>query len=71
MVVDDKDAAQRALKDVGVTTLDGSFLDFRDPWGNLEIVGYDNIQFDEGAKCPPGHGPRATNENEKAKQSSR
>ena len=41
MVVDDKDAAQRALKDVGVTTLDGSFLDFRDPWGNLEIVGYE------------------------------
>jgi hypothetical protein len=45
MVVDDKDAARRALKDAGVTTLDGSFLDFRDPWGNrIEIVGYDNIQ---------------------------
>ena len=34
LVVDDKDAARRALKDAGVTTLDGGFLDFRDPWGN-------------------------------------
>jgi lactoylglutathione lyase len=46
LVVDDKDAARRALRDAGVTTLDGGFLDFRDPWGNrIEIVGYDNIQF--------------------------
>ena len=34
LVVDDKDAARRALRDAGVTTLDGGFLDFRDPWGN-------------------------------------
>ena len=34
LVVDDKEAARRALKDAGVTTLDGGFLDFRDPWGN-------------------------------------
>jgi lactoylglutathione lyase len=33
LVVDDKDAARRALRDAGVTTLDGGFLDFRDPWG--------------------------------------
>jgi catechol 2,3-dioxygenase-like lactoylglutathione lyase family enzyme len=31
LVVDDKEAARRALKDAGVTTLDGGFLDFRDP----------------------------------------
>ena len=35
LVVDDKEAARRALKDAGVTTLDGGFLDFRDPWGKL------------------------------------
>src|ERR1700742_2077660 len=29
LVVDDKDIARRALKDAGVTTLDGGFLDFR------------------------------------------
>jgi lactoylglutathione lyase len=45
LVVDDKDAARRALRDAGVT-IDGGFLDFRDPWGNrIQIVGYDNIQF--------------------------
>jgi len=32
LVVDDKDAGRRALRDAGVTTLDGGFLDFRDPW---------------------------------------
>ena len=64
LVVDDKDAARRALKDAGVTTLDGGFLDFRDPWGNrIEIVGYDNIQF---TKAQNVHGPRATNEERKS-----
>ena len=46
LVVDDKEAARRALQDAGVSTIDGRFLDFHDPWGNrIEIVGYDNIQF--------------------------
>ena len=31
LVVDDKEAASRALRDAGVKTLDGGFLDFRDP----------------------------------------
>ena len=39
LVVDDKDAARKALKAAGVTLLPGRFLDFRDPWGNrVEIV---------------------------------
>jgi lactoylglutathione lyase len=42
LVVDDKEAARKALKEAGVTPLDGPFLDFRDPWGNrVEIVGYE------------------------------
>ncbi len=46
LVVDDKEAARKALKAAGVTLLAGPSLDFRDPWGNrVEIVGYDNIQF--------------------------
>src|SRR6516164_1851842 len=50
LVVDDKEAARRALADAGVATLPGPFLDFLDPWGNrLEIVGYDNIQFTKAA----------------------
>jgi catechol 2,3-dioxygenase-like lactoylglutathione lyase family enzyme len=33
LVVDDKEAARRALEAAGVALLDGPFLDFRDPWG--------------------------------------
>jgi hypothetical protein len=57
LVVDDKEAARRALSDTGVTTLDGGFLDFHDPWGNrIEIVGYDNIQFTKAQKVLRGMG---------------
>jgi catechol-2,3-dioxygenase len=46
LVVEDKEAARKALLDAGITIEPGPFLDFRDPWGNLvEIVGYTNIQF--------------------------
>ena len=46
MVVDDKEAAQAALRDEAIETEPGQFLNFRDPRGNLvEIVGYENIQF--------------------------
>jgi hypothetical protein len=34
LVVDDKEAARRALLAAGVTPMDGRFLDFRDPWGS-------------------------------------
>ena len=57
LVVDDKDAARRALRDAGVTTLGGGFLDFRDPWGNrIEIVGYKNIQFTKSPNVLRGMG---------------
>jgi lactoylglutathione lyase len=32
LVVDDKEAARRALQTAGVTPIEGPFLDFRDPW---------------------------------------
>lgn len=32
LVVDDKEVARKTLKAAGVTSLDGPFLDFRDPW---------------------------------------
>jgi catechol 2,3-dioxygenase-like lactoylglutathione lyase family enzyme len=39
LVVDDKEAARKALKAAGVALLPGRFIDFRDPWGNrVEIV---------------------------------
>jgi len=44
--VDDKDLARRRLEDLGVTFLDGPFMDFLDPWGNrVEITTYAKIQY--------------------------
>lgn len=59
LVVDDKEAAHKALIDAGVEILPGPFLDFRDPWGNrIEIVGYDNIQFTKGGTSCAAWGSR-------------
>jgi lactoylglutathione lyase len=60
LVVDDKEAARKALEAAGVFLLDGPFLDFRDPWGNrVEIIGYDNIQFTKAPNVLRGHGSDA------------
>ena len=46
IAVDDKELARRSLEAMGVTLLDGPFLDFLDPWGNrVEITTYTNIQY--------------------------
>ena len=69
LVVDDKEAARKALKAAGVTPLDGPFLDFRDPWGNrIEIVGYDNVQFTKAPNVLRGMGLTHLAKNEKAKK---
>jgi len=69
LVVDDKEAARRALKAAGVATLPGPFLDFRDPWGNrIEIVGYDNIQFTKAPNVLRGMRLMHLAKNEKAKK---
>jgi catechol-2,3-dioxygenase len=45
LVVDDRQPIRRALKELGVETLDRG-VNFRDPWGNrIEVVPYDDIQF--------------------------
>jgi lactoylglutathione lyase len=57
LVVDDKEAARKALTTAGVKVLPGRFLDFLDPWGNrIEIVGYDNIQFTKAPHVLKGMG---------------
>jgi len=57
LVVDDKEAARRALAEAGITPLPGPFLDFLDPWGNrIEIVGYTNIQFTKAPHVLRGMG---------------
>ena len=46
LVVEDKEAARRALEQAGVEILPGHRLDFHDPSGNrVQIVQYDQIQF--------------------------
>ena len=46
LVVDDKEAARRALEEAGAELEPGRFLNARDPFGNLiQVVQYDQIQF--------------------------
>ena len=41
-------AARRRLEEVGVTFLDGRFMDFLDPWGNrVEVTTAAKIQYTE------------------------
>src|SRR4030081_2547080 len=64
LVVDDKEAARKALADAGIKTVPGPFLDFLDPWGNrVEIVGYTNVQFTKAPNVLRGMGltHRSTN----------
>jgi len=69
LVVEDKEAARRALEAAGVPLVEGPFLDFRDPWGNrVEIVGYDNIQFTKVPHVLRGMGLAHLTKNESAKQ---
>ena len=68
-MVEDKEAARRALKAAGVTPPDGPFLDFRDPWGNrIEIVGYENIQFTKAPNVLRGMGLTHLTKNDEAKK---
>ena len=69
LVVDDKEAARRALHAAGVAPIDGHFLDFRDPWGNrIEIVAYDNIQFTKAPNVLSGMGLTHLTKNGSAKK---
>jgi lactoylglutathione lyase len=57
LVVDDKQAARRALEEAGVEILPGGRLDFRDPSGNrVQIVQYDQIEFTKAARILEGMG---------------
>jgi len=57
LVVDDKEAARRALAEAGVEVIPGRRLDFLDPDGNrVEIVQYDQIQFTKSDEILRGMG---------------
>src|SRR5262245_13156943 len=67
LVVEDKEAARKAILDAGIAIEPGPFLDFRDPWGNLvEIVGYTNIQFTKADHVLRGMGLSHLEKNEEA-----
>jgi lactoylglutathione lyase len=57
LVVDDKEAARRALQEAGVEVPRSGRLDFRDPWGNhVEVVDYREIQFTKEPRVLAGMG---------------
>jgi lactoylglutathione lyase len=57
MVVDDRRAVRRALKEMNVEILPGRGLDFLDPWGNRwQVVEYSEIQFTKAPHILRGMG---------------
>src|SRR3712207_9449074 len=57
LVVDDKRAVRRALREAGVEILPGRGLDFLDPWGNRwQVVEYGEIQFTKAPEVLRGMG---------------
>jgi catechol 2,3-dioxygenase-like lactoylglutathione lyase family enzyme len=63
LVIDDKEAARRAVEEAGVEILPGHRLDFRDPSGNrVQLVQYDQIQFTKSVRAldQMGLGPEKT-----------
>jgi lactoylglutathione lyase len=57
LVVDDKEAARRALQEAGVDVQPSGSVDFRDPWGNhVQVVEYSEIQFSKTESVLRGMG---------------
>lgn len=57
MVVDDRRAVRRALRELGVEILPGRGLDFLDPWGNRwQVVEYSEVQFTKAPNVLRGMG---------------
>jgi lactoylglutathione lyase len=67
LVVDDKRAVRRALREAGVEILQGRGLDFLDPWGNRwQVVEYSEIQFTKAPGVLRGMGLGDLKKTEKA-----
>jgi lactoylglutathione lyase len=57
MVVDDRRAVRRALREMDVEVLPGRGLDFLDPWGNRwQVVEYSEVQFTKAPNVLRGMG---------------
>jgi lactoylglutathione lyase len=67
LVVDDKDAARRALQGAGVDVQPRGSVDFRDPWGNhVQVVEYGEIQFTKAENVLRGMGLEGLEKSEQA-----
>jgi lactoylglutathione lyase len=67
LVVDDRRAVRRALKEMSVEVLPGRGLDFLDPWGNRwQVVEYSEIQFTKAPHVLRGMGLGHLRKTEKA-----
>ena len=67
LVVDDKEAARRALQEAGVQVAPSGSVDFRDPWGNhVQVVDYREIQFTKADNVLRGMGLEGLEKSEKA-----
>jgi hypothetical protein len=57
IVVDDRKAVRRALREMDVEILPGRGLDFLDPWGNRwQVVEYRDVQFTKAPEVLRGMG---------------
>jgi len=67
MVVDDRRAVRRALREMGAEILPGRGLDFLDPWGNhWQVVEYADVQFTKSPEVLGGMGLGDLKKSEKA-----
>ena len=69
LVVDDREAARRALEEAGAEIVPGRGLNFRDPWGNrVEIVEYAGVQFSKTARVLDAMGLGGLGKSEEARR---
>src|SRR5215216_2648055 len=67
MVVDDRRAVRRALRELDVEILPGRGLDFLDPWGNRwQVVEYSEVQFTKAPNILRGMGLGSLRKSENA-----
>jgi len=67
LVVDDNEAARRALQEAGVDVQPRGSVDFRDPWGNhIQVVEYGEIQFTKADHVLRGMGLEDLEKSEEA-----
>lgn len=69
LVVDDRTRARALAEAAGARLIEGSFLDFLDPWGNrVEVVEYADIQFTKVPEVQAGMGLELTKTDEAWRQ---